>query len=393
MTLETIEFHPIASLFPLMEGDEFEALAFDIQVHGLLQPIVKYKGMILDGRNRYLACGSSEVMPKFIEYKGDDPAGFVTSMNIERRHLTPTQRACIGVELLPFYKKAANERQGTRTDISQKVDECYGRATDFVAEKVHVNRQYISDAESIKEKRPELFDEMKGGLIHLKEALHKIHEDERTKQRQKIADEGSKIPPSEKWHVWQADVNTWKAPRQYDFIITDPPYPKEYLPLWNTLAKRAGEWLKPGGLLVAMSGGSYLNEIIKIFDEHLAYYWTGCYLTPGQTASLRQKQVNTQWKPILIYSVGDEYKGKIFSDVYQSDKNDKNFHEWGQSTSGMLSIVKQICLPGQYILDPFCGAGATGVAAIIHGCLFDGIDIEIDNVNIAKARLNDASKE
>jgi len=389
--MNSYEFHPIANLFPLMEDKEIEELALDIQVHGLLQPIVKYQGKILDGRNRYLACGSVNIEPRFIEYSESDPAGFVTSMNIERRHLTPTQRACIGVELLPFYEKAAKERQGKRTDISQKVDESCGRATDFVSEKVHVNRQYIADAAMLKEKAPELFEEMKSGLIHMKEALHEVHKKEREEEREKIAEKGKSIKPDDRWNVWQADINTWKAPRQYDFIITDPPYPKEYLPLWEVLASRAKEWLKPGGLLIAMSGGSYLNQIFSILDKHLKYYWAGCYLTPGQSTSLIQKQVNTNWKPILIYSI-DDYSGKVFGDVFKSDENDKDFHKWGQSVSGMLSIIKQICLPGQSILDPFCGAGTTGIAALDYGCLFDGIDIEMENVNISRARLNDRTK-
>jgi len=73
--------------------------------------------------------------------------------------------------------------------------------------------------------------------------------------------------------------------------------------------------------------------------------------------------------------------------VFKSEGNDKEHHKWGQSESGMLDIVSKICLPGQSILDPFCGAGTTGVAAIRHGCFFDGIDIDETNVNISKARL------
>jgi site-specific DNA-methyltransferase (adenine-specific) len=77
----------------------------------------------------------------------------------------------------------------------------------------------------------------------------------------------------------------------------------------------------------------------------------------------------------------------MFSDVYESGENDKDLHKWGQSESGMLSIIQGICLPGQSILDPFCGAGTTGVAALKHGCLFDGIDIDEESVNISKGRM------
>jgi site-specific DNA-methyltransferase (adenine-specific) len=98
--------------------------------------------------------------------------------------------------------------------------------------------------------------------------------------------------------------------------------------------------------------------------------------------------VNTTWKPLLIFE-NEKYSGKIFGDVFKSDGNDKDFHKWGQSISGMCDIISKMCLPGQYILDPFCGAGTTGIAALKHGCLFDGIDKEGENVNISKARLSD----
>ena len=57
--------------------------------------------------------------------------------------------------------------------------------------------------------------------------------------------------------------------------------------------------------------------------------------------------------------------------------------------SGMYDVISKICLPGQYILDPFCGASTTGVAALRFGCLFDGLEIDQENVNISRGRMND----
>jgi ParB-like chromosome segregation protein Spo0J len=52
----TIEFHSVANIFPMMTGKEFEALKQDILTNGLKEPIWLYEGKIIDGRNRYLAC-------------------------------------------------------------------------------------------------------------------------------------------------------------------------------------------------------------------------------------------------------------------------------------------------------------------------------------------------
>lgn len=239
------------------------------------------------------------------------------------------------------------------------------------------------------EKQIEVARQAAESELTIKDAKKAIRQKEIIAERREIANSGASVPESERWHVWQADIATWIAPRKYDFIITDPPYPKEYLPLWETLAIRAKEWLKPGGLLIAMSGQSYLNEIYAMMDKHLKYYWTSCFLTPERRVLLHNKQVMCHWKPLLVYSLlDDNYNGKLFDDVYNSPRSPKDNHEWEQSEEGMLAIIKQVCLPGQYILDPFCGSGTTGVAAIEYGCLFDGIDIEIENVNISKARLN-----
>ena len=202
------------------------------------------------------------------------------------------------------------------------------------------------------------------------------------------------IPLHKRWTLSVADLRTYQTESQFDFIITDPPYPREYVDLYESLAERALEWLKPQGLLLAMCGHFYLDQIMHRMTKHLTYYWTGCYLTPGQPTPLRQRQVNTSWKPILVFALPSQsYKGKTFGDVWKSVAPDKTYHAWGQSVSGMLSLIRQVCLPGQSIFDPCCGAAATGVAALQHGCLFEGIDIDAKAVAIARARLSEVTND
>jgi hypothetical protein len=44
-------FHPIAGLFPLKQGANFDARAADIRINWLREPITKFEGLILGGRN------------------------------------------------------------------------------------------------------------------------------------------------------------------------------------------------------------------------------------------------------------------------------------------------------------------------------------------------------
>src|SRR5579862_9559286 len=84
-------FHPIANLFPLMEGEQLAALAEDIRANGLREPIVIYQGLILDGRNRDMACESVGLTPGYVHVECDDPLAYVLSKNLHRRHLNESQ--------------------------------------------------------------------------------------------------------------------------------------------------------------------------------------------------------------------------------------------------------------------------------------------------------------
>ena len=46
-----LTFHPACLLFPQLPKDELKALAADIKANGLRNPVVRYRGQILDGRN------------------------------------------------------------------------------------------------------------------------------------------------------------------------------------------------------------------------------------------------------------------------------------------------------------------------------------------------------
>jgi ParB-like nuclease domain len=100
-----IPFHPLASLFPLMENAELDALIADIKKNGQREPIVLYQGKILDGRNRYRACLAAGVGLKLCKHEDNspyigDPVAYVISKNIHRRHLTGEQKRDLIAKLL-----------------------------------------------------------------------------------------------------------------------------------------------------------------------------------------------------------------------------------------------------------------------------------------------------
>jgi DNA modification methylase len=175
-----------------------------------------------------------------------------------------------------------------------------------------------------------------------------------------------------------------------DVIITDPPYPADYIELFDTLGELAARVLKPGGSLIAMTGQLYLPRYLELLSKHLTYHWTLAYTTPGgQAVQVWNKEVNTFWKPLLWF-VKDERDGRWVSDVINTpvNANDKDHHHWGQGIDGMTAIVEKFSNPGDVILDPFLGGGTTGVAAKTMNRKFIGVEVDEEHAKKALERIH-----
>jgi ParB-like chromosome segregation protein Spo0J len=118
-----LSFHPLADLFPLMEGAEFDALVADITANGLRESIVLLDEKILDGRNRYRACLAAKVEPSFekhlsAHHSTAEALAFIISKNIHRRHLTADQKRDLIAKLL----KATPEKSDRQIAKTVKAD-------------------------------------------------------------------------------------------------------------------------------------------------------------------------------------------------------------------------------------------------------------------------------
>lgn len=85
--------HPLSAAFPGMAPLDFVDLLNDIRENGVQQPITVFEDMVLDGWHRYRACRQIGCQCPSAPFTGNDPVRFVLSLNLNRRHLTGSQKA------------------------------------------------------------------------------------------------------------------------------------------------------------------------------------------------------------------------------------------------------------------------------------------------------------
>lgn len=115
-----IPFHPLADIFPLIEGQDFADLVADVRTHGLREPVILLDRKILDGRNRYRACVAAGLLSESIDTltapmvkyfrqyappgsappPHDELVAFVISKNLRRRQMNDDQRRMVAARLV-----------------------------------------------------------------------------------------------------------------------------------------------------------------------------------------------------------------------------------------------------------------------------------------------------
>ncbi len=158
--------HPYAALFPMMTDDNLKSLTGSIGRGGLQEPIVLYEGEVLDGRNRQIACSNANIKPVYIDYTGDDPLGYVTRANLDRRHLTTSQRGAVAAEL-------ANLESGQSAGRSANLPTSAITQSEAAA-LLDVSPRTLRSAKAIKAADPELFEKVKRGEVTIEAASKQL---------------------------------------------------------------------------------------------------------------------------------------------------------------------------------------------------------------------------
>lgn len=208
-----MEFHPVANIFPMMGDEDYKTLVTDIARNGQLEPIWTYDGQIIDGRNRYKACMEIGVIPQFREWSGQGSlVAFVVSMNLARRHLSPSQKGVVALDTERALSEEAKKNQGRRTDLEEKQPNLLSilikgseqtepiHAAKEAAKIVGVSVGYVIQAKQIERNAPDLLDEIRAGRMSIPEAKREIVKRDRTETPEL---------PNDKYRIVYADP-PWK---------------------------------------------------------------------------------------------------------------------------------------------------------------------------------------
>lgn len=198
-----MKIHPVAEMFPEMpEGSqEFFDLVESIRANGLVDPIVRDGDTLLDGRNRLRACDKAGVKPRWVEWGTlgckVDKAVWIAAKNLDRRHLTPDQKAAIAFDVEGWMMKQMSEAEKVKgqfagrdkngpirpeSSVTQKPESPRNSNSTVgrIAAKAGVSRykveqaQQLSNAVASGELPASVKEDVKSGAVKLSEAVKQI---------------------------------------------------------------------------------------------------------------------------------------------------------------------------------------------------------------------------
>lgn len=252
-----MRFHPLADMFPLIEGAEFDDLVRSIVENGQREPIITFEDAILDGRNRYRACEAAGVAPIMHPFTGRDPVCFVIDKNVHRRHLTGSQRAMIAAQFATLHPgNVAAQRVGAKDEKSGAGISAPPLSLAQAAELLNVNKSSVSDAKKVlaegTEEEIQAVRDGRAAVSTIADGIRaKVPPEKRARDRERGLSAAGKNP--ERIHNMQLKAKLWGELREALNNLTNMPRAADVVAIARTLDRTglvdarildALEWLK-----------------------------------------------------------------------------------------------------------------------------------------------------
>jgi len=392
----------LRALIPPLSEDERKQLEANlIQNEGARDPIVVWfdgqSHVIVDGHNRFEIC--SRLGLKFhcatMQFASSEEAKVWMIDNQKgRRNLTDgwkwelaqAKKSILEVKHEAERKDRRVSNVDTREDYKKSES---GRTRNEIAKELGWSTGKVAMADKVwKDAMPEIKEKVKTGEVSINQAYQDIRKEEKKQKAQDAlhARNDDKARKTAKlknslFNVRRGDFREVLADVEAaSLILTDPPYPKDALPLWSDLGKWASNALADDGILVAYSGQMYLPQVLANLAEYLDYWWCGAVVHKG-SGNLSPlghpvRKVINQWKPlVMFYKRGGIGFDRTFRDLVMGVGPEKTDHNWQQPVEEAKLIIEAFTNPGELVVDPFAGSGGFCKAAEELGRLAVGAEI------------------
>lgn len=389
-----------------MAQDDYLRLKDDLDKNGydVNYPIWVYEGQILDGWNRERACVELGIEPAYAEFTGTatEAIEFVMRSN-KRRNLSSSQWATLAVEADEIIytlkqeleaerrNKISNSRKG---ETSQLIDESNSNRTDTrVADMFNTNRQYIREAQKLKNEKPELFEAVKRGDKTITEV--KREENFQLKKQREHNESIQNI--TKKPIIIHANcMDIFDKIPDIDLLIADPPYFTD-----GNFVEQVSKYLtkvkSTGQAYVFMSSDpnellAYLNMNRQGMELSQILVWN--YNNTGQRQPNVRYNSNYQicfyFRGVNAPDINKPADGKeqyACQTINAPDaRRGERYFKWQKPDDLIEHYIKNSSNPGDFIFDPFAGSGTSLIIASKLGRIGMGCDVDEDMVKICIER-------
>lgn len=188
--------HPACLAVPSINDADRTLLEADIAKNGLHEEILLTSdGMLLDGRNRLIACFKGHIEPRFRKVQSE-PWGLAYSQNIARRHLDTVDKCKFAEAWAADEKAKAKEREskGRPKEGVETFPQDNARSRDAIGERVGVSGKTYEQYEQAKRfAPPEVVRSMEAKEISINQAYREAQKVK--KQQSERPGEAPQPPP------------------------------------------------------------------------------------------------------------------------------------------------------------------------------------------------------